>query len=301
MRKFTLIIFLIGATLGLTACQSHNPTNNQAAQTSSINHTMSTYDLQHQYVAITDAVMKPVSLVNQHQQNDDKQLKDDLDSATQKIDQAKSELKQNKTHQQLTQALLVYRKTAANLLTAIKDSDNNAYSRQFISLDRQAAKLAKKYFNNHRPDSLEKVLKYQAENNTYASGNVLNTKKFQIKFNKVQIVGTDDNQRVILLTYTFHNKSDTPLTPATILNDYGEFKQDTTTLQEGEPATSYQQSNPDYTTAQQQAQQAVAPGETATAIIGLTLKDKTTTVDYNGITPKNQQPIGTISIKLTTS
>lgn len=298
MRKFTLIILLIGTALGLTACQSHTATDNQA-QNSSVNQSMSTYDLQHQYVAITDAVMKPVTLVNQKQQNDDKQLKDDLDTATQKIDQAKSDLNQNKTHQKLTQALLSYRKTAAGLLTAIKDSDNNAYSRQFISLDRQAAKLAKTYFHNQRPDSLEKVLQYQAENNTYASGNILNTKKFQVKFKKIQIVGTDDNQRVILLTYSFHNKSDTALTPATILNDYGEFKQDTTTLQEGQPATSYQQSDPDYTTAQQQAQQAVAPGETVTAVVGLTLKDSTTTVDYNCATPKNQQSIGTISIKLT--
>lgn len=298
MRKFTLIILLIGTALGLTACQSHTASDNQA-QNSSVNQSMSTYDLQHQYVAITDAVMKPVTLVNQKQQNDDKQLKDDLDTATQKIDQAKSDLNQNKTHQKLTQALLNYRKTAAGLLTAIKDSDNNAYSRQFISLDRQAAKLAKTYFHNQRPDSLEKVLQYQAENNTYASGNILNTKKFQVKFKKIQIVGTDDNQRVILLTYSFHNKSDTALTPATILNDYGEFIQDTTTLQEGQPATSYQQSDPDYTTAQQQAQQAVAPGKTVTAVVGLTLKDSTTTVDYNCATPKNQQAIGTISIKLT--
>jgi len=193
---------------------------------------------------------------------------------------------------------LHYSKTSSSLLSNIQNADNSSYSKSFLNLNTEAQQLAKKYFNGEEPDSLKDVLAYQAANNTYASGNTLNTKDFQLKFSKIQIVSDDSSGKVILFTYTFQNKSKTALTPATILQQYGDFQQDGTKLTEGAPAASYQQSETDYATENTQAKTAVPAGKTVTAVVSLTLKDETSTVEYIGTNPSNKESIGTISINL---
>ncbi|MFD0897131.1 DUF5067 domain-containing protein [Loigolactobacillus binensis] len=296
MRKFilTLITFL-GATLLLTACHSQAASKDQS---SSGERNMSTYELQRKYVALTDAAMKPITLVNQQSKNANNQISTAVSTANQSIEQLNNTLKQNRTHTKLTKALLHYSQTISALLTTIQNADNSAYAKHFLSLNSEAQKLAKEYFHGEQPDSLKTVLAYQAANNTYASGNTLNTKNFQIKFSKIQIISNDAGGRVILFTYTFHNKSQAALTPAIVLNQYGKFQQNGAQLSAGTPATSYQQSETSYASNNSQATTAVAAGKTVTAVVGLTLKDTKSTVDYVGINPKDQQPIGTISIKL---
>ncbi|MFD1319259.1 DUF5067 domain-containing protein [Loigolactobacillus zhaoyuanensis] len=297
MHKFILAITaLVSATLLLTACHSQSTSNNSTA--SSHNRNMSTYELQRKYVALTDAAMKPVTLVNQQSKGANSQLSESVDTATQSVEQLNSDLKRNRTQPTLTKALLHYSQTISTLLTTIKDTENSAYSQNFLSLNTEAQKLAKKYFNNEQPDSLKTVLAEQAENNTYASGNTVNTKNFQIKFSKIQVVSNDTNGQVILFTYTFQNKGKTALTPAVVLQQYGQFQQNGVQINEGAPATSYQQSESSYATANNQANTAVAAGQTVTAVVGLTLQNDTDTVEYIGTNPTNKQSIGTISIKL---
>lgn len=299
MRKLIIsIIALLSATMLLTACHSQSSASDSAARSSSVDRNQSTYELQQKYVALTDAAMKPVTLVNQQSKSANNQLSDSLNTATQSIDQLNTELKHNRTHVKLTKALLHYSQTITSLLTTLKNANNSAYSRNFIALNTEAQQIAKKYFNGEQPDSLKNVLSYQAENNTYASGNTLNTKNFQLKFSKIQIVSDDNNGKVILFTYTFKNKSNADLTPATILQQYGEFQQDGTKLNDGIPATSYQQSETSYATNSNQAETAVAAGQTVTAVVGLALKNDTSTVEYVASNPTNKESIGTISIQL---
>ncbi len=301
MRKsLTLLTAVLSMGLLLGGCGKQSQKNQTKAESTSLasKQHLSNFQLQQKYVALTDAAMKPVNLINQQTDSSNQKLSASLTSTKQKVQKIQKELRANQNNPKLTKSLQHYAKTILTLVSSVGSSNNNSYSTSFTKLNTEAHDIAKTDFNNEIPDSLQNSLNYQAENNTYASGNIINTKGFRITFTKIQIVSDDSNGKVVLFNYTYHNKHKTATTPQTDLNKYGVFQQNGVDLSTGTPASSYISSNSNYSTAAQQATTAVEPGKTVTAVASIELKDDKAAVNYEGNNPSTHKSIGTITIKL---
>lgn len=295
-KTTTLLVTLLSAGLLLTSCGKQDQNKLTASESSSLAATkkMSHYTLQQKFVAITDATMGPVQLVNKQSSSANAQLNTKISKATQKIQQIQTDLSRNQTNSALTNKLSHYAKTSLKLLNSITAANSNQYSENFTKLSNETQKIAKADFNNELPNSYQSVLTYQAEHGTYASGNILNTPDFRISFTKIQTMTTSSGDTVLLLTYTYHNKRDTTATPATDLAKYGSFHQGTTTLKSTTPTTS----DSTLTQSLNQATQTVAAGKTVTAATAMTISSTDTAIEYNAVQPKNQKSLGTITINL---
>lgn len=295
-KTTTLLVTLLASGLLLTGCGKQDQNKLTSSESASLAATkkMSHYTLQQKFVAITDATMGPVQLVNKQSSSANDQLNNKITQATQKIQKVQTDLSRNQTNSALTNKLSHYAKTSLKLLNAITAANGNQYSENFTKLSNETQKLAKSDFNNELPNSYQRVLTYQAEHGTYASGNILNTPDFRITFTKIQTITNNNGDTVLLLTYTYHNKRSDNATPATDLAKYGSFHQGTTKLTSTNPTVS----DSTVTQSLQQATKAVTAGKTVTAATAMTISNTNTAIEYNAVQPKNHKALGTITVNL---
>lgn len=155
MKRMLRLLPIVGLMLGLVGCkQAHSAaTSSSKPKTVVTSKQYTTAQLQKRYVAIVDAVVKPLNMASYTQPT--AQIKQAAKAGVTKVDAAGLQLASNTSQPEATQALQKLATAAKTMLTAMNGTDQKAYNADAKAFMDQTSAIAKTYFNGQLPDSLK--------------------------------------------------------------------------------------------------------------------------------------------------